>query len=216
LVLPQRTVKRIDACYNLLSGKHTRPPPCRFYLAWPHLWDKAQCYILEILHQSPQSETPPTRNPAPKSFSETSPLQKPTSLVRWIVVNYPYTHCISPSRSLILHSRIWSANNRLRPPQKCLRLAQPPNDWCWSICSQHEKMGLCGSDLCECGKVETALHILHDRTKFKPLCHIYEVDPALLEYLVKNQNSEYEIRSILNVSLLCKLRLAFTVLVYHG
>jgi len=36
-------------------------------------------------------------------------------------------------------------------------------------------MGLCGSDMCECGKVQTALHILHDCTKFKPPCHIYEL-----------------------------------------
>jgi len=42
-------------------------------------------------------------------------------------------------------------------------------------------IGLCGSDLCECGKVETAHHILHDCTKFKPPCHINEMDnPALV------------------------------------
>jgi len=27
-------------------------------------------------------------------------------------------------------------------------------------------MGLCGSDLCECGEVRTAHHVLHDCTKF--------------------------------------------------
>jgi len=42
-------------------------------------------------------------------------------------------------------------------------------------------IGLCGSDLCERGKVETAHHILHDCTKFKPPCHINEMDnPALV------------------------------------
>jgi len=49
-------------------------------------------------------------------------------------------------------------------------------------------MGLCGSDLCECGKVQTAHHILHDCTKFKPPCHINEVDnPAILEYLTQSK-----------------------------
>jgi len=49
-------------------------------------------------------------------------------------------------------------------------------------------MGLCGSDLYECGKVQTAHHILHDCTKFKPPCHIDEVDnPALLERLTQSK-----------------------------
>jgi len=49
-------------------------------------------------------------------------------------------------------------------------------------------MDLCGSDLCECGKVETAHHNLHDCTKFKPPCHINEVDnPAFLEYLTQSK-----------------------------
>ena len=49
-------------------------------------------------------------------------------------------------------------------------------------------MGLCGSDLCECGKVQTAHHILHDCTKFKPPCHINEVyNPAILEYLTQSK-----------------------------
>jgi len=44
-----------------------------------------------------------------------------------------------------------------------------------------------GSCLCECGKVQTAHHILHDCTKFKPSCRIDEADnPALLENLVKS------------------------------
>jgi len=47
-------------------------------------------------------------------------------------------------------------------------------------------MGLCGTDWCECGKVQTAHHILHDCTIFKPPCHINEVDnPAILEYLTQ-------------------------------
>jgi len=49
-------------------------------------------------------------------------------------------------------------------------------------------MGLCGSNFRECGKVQTAHHILHDCTKFKPLCHINEVDsPVLLEYLTRSK-----------------------------
>ena len=48
-------------------------------------------------------------------------------------------------------------------------------------------MGLCGSDMCECGKVQTAHQILLDCTKFKRPCHISEVDnPTLLEYLAKS------------------------------
>ena len=36
--------------------------------------------------------------------------------------------------------------------------------------------------------MQTAHNILHDCTKFKPLCHIYEVDNhALLEYLAKSK-----------------------------
>ena len=49
-------------------------------------------------------------------------------------------------------------------------------------------MGLFSSDLCECGKVQTAYYILHDCTKFKPPCHINEVDnPALLENLTHSK-----------------------------
>ena len=49
-------------------------------------------------------------------------------------------------------------------------------------------ISLCGSDLCECGKVQTAHHILHDCTKLKPPCHINEVDnPAILEYLTQSK-----------------------------
>ena len=49
-------------------------------------------------------------------------------------------------------------------------------------------MGLCGSDLCECGKVQAAHHILHDCTKFKPPCQISKVDnTALLEYLTQSK-----------------------------
>jgi len=41
-------------------------------------------------------------------------------------------------------------------------------------------MGLCGTALCECGKVQTAHHILHGCNQSKPPCHIYEMDkPAL-------------------------------------
>jgi len=48
-------------------------------------------------------------------------------------------------------------------------------------------MDLCGSDMCECGKVQTAHQILLDCTKFKRPCHISEVDnPTLLEYLAKS------------------------------
>ena len=48
-------------------------------------------------------------------------------------------------------------------------------------------MGLCGSNLCECGKVQTAHHILYGCTKLKPPCHIDEVDnPALLKYLTQS------------------------------
>jgi len=51
-----------------------------------------------------------------------------------------------------------------------------------------KSMGLCGSDLYECGKVQTAHHILHNCTKFKPPCHINEVDnPAILEYLTQSK-----------------------------
>ena len=55
-------------------------------------------------------------------------------------------------------------------------------------------MGLCGSDLCECGKVQTAHHILHDSTKFKPPCLIYEADyAALLEYHAKSSSDQHVI-----------------------
>jgi len=41
--------------------------------------------------------------------------------------------------------------------------------------------------------VQTAHHILHDCTKFKPPCHINEVDnPAILEYLT-NQSSDQHV-----------------------
>jgi len=50
------------------------------------------------------------------------------------------------------------------------------------------RKGLCGSDLFERGKVQTAHHILHDCTIFKPPNHIYEADnPVFLEYLVKSK-----------------------------
>jgi len=46
------------------------------------------------------------------------------------------------------------------------------------------------AQICECSKVQTAHHIMHNCTKFKLPCLIYEMDnPILLEYLVKSQSS---------------------------
>ena len=104
------------------------------------------------------------------------------------VVKYRYTHHINPSSS-----PIFIPTFDLQPPGCDL----PRNAWVhlnrlrtgFSLFVVNMKtMGLCGSDLCECGKMQTAHHILHDCTKFKSPCHIYEVDnPALLEYLVKSR-----------------------------
>jgi len=49
-------------------------------------------------------------------------------------------------------------------------------------------MDLCSLDLCDCGNVQTAHHIRHYYTKFKPPCHVYGVgNPVLLEYLVESK-----------------------------
>jgi len=48
--------------------------------------------------------------------------------------------------------------------------------------SMNNIMGLCVSDLWKCSKVQSAHHMLHGCSKFKPPCHVYEVDnPALLK-----------------------------------
>ena len=51
-------------------------------------------------------------------------------------------------------------------------------------------MDLCGSELYECRKVQTAHHILHDCTKFKHPCHINEVDNLLFWNTLPNQSSD--------------------------
>ena len=51
-------------------------------------------------------------------------------------------------------------------------------------------MGLCGSDLCECGKLQTEHHILHDCTKFKPPCHIIWWTTLLFWNALPNQSSD--------------------------
>jgi len=56
-----------------------------------------------------------------------------------------------------------------------------------------ELMGLCGLDLCECGKVQTAHHILHDCTKFKPPCHINEAENLLFWNTLPNQSSDQHV-----------------------
>jgi len=48
-------------------------------------------------------------------------------------------------------------------------------------------VGLCGSGLCKCGKVQTAHRILHDGTTFKPPYHIHEVDNLALWNLAKSK-----------------------------
>jgi len=92
-VMPQRshkthrcTFKRADACYHWPPTKHNHL--LLAHSIWHNLiWDKAQCFMLEALHQSPRSETSPSRNSVPKTFSETSPLQEISSLLCGIVVN---------------------------------------------------------------------------------------------------------------------------------
>ena len=57
-------------------------------------------------------------------------------------------------------------------------------------------MGLCGPDLCECGKVQTTHHILQDCIIFKPPYDIYQLDnPALLYNNLLTQSSHYQRRS---------------------
>jgi len=81
-VLKQISVITGDPLERRARGNclHCRPP---FNPALP-TWDKAQSFMLQTLHKSLQSETSPTRNPAPKTMSRT--LHKITSL-RGIVVN---------------------------------------------------------------------------------------------------------------------------------
>ena len=75
----RRTFKRVNACYHWLPTKHT-------HLFLDHsighhsTWDKAQCFMLETLHQSPQYETSPTRNSVPKVISWMSSLQITSSI----------------------------------------------------------------------------------------------------------------------------------------
>jgi len=54
-------------------------------------------------------------------------------------------------------------------------------------------MGLYGSDSCECGKVQTAHHILHDCTKFIRPCHINEVITLLFWNTLPNQSSDQNV-----------------------
>jgi len=73
-VVPQRshkthrcTFKRVDARYHWLPTKHTL---LLAHSIWHYpIWDKEQCFMLETLHQSPQSETSSTRNSVPKTHS---------------------------------------------------------------------------------------------------------------------------------------------------
>jgi len=52
------TFKRVDARYHWQPTKHTHLLFTHSICHYP-IWDKAQCFMLETLHQSPQSETSP-------------------------------------------------------------------------------------------------------------------------------------------------------------
>ena len=68
-------------------------------------------------------------------------LEETSTLLSGIVVNLRGTNHTNPCSSPILHSCIRPTTTRLRRPQKYLCSAQPPEDWCWPICSQHEING---------------------------------------------------------------------------
>jgi len=70
-----------------------------------------------------------------------SPLQKMSSLLCGVVVNYRYTYHTNPSSSPILHDYIRPTTTKLQPPQKCLDSAPSPEGLCWLICGQHENNG---------------------------------------------------------------------------
>jgi len=102
--------------------------------------------------------------PSPKCLRSRKPLR---SFVEWLSINgEPTTPIPAALQSFIpafgpqppgcdLPRNAWVQLNRLRTGV----------GW---FAANMKLMSLCSSDLCECGKVQTAHHILHDCTKFKP------------------------------------------------
>jgi len=81
----------MSRCLLSLAACETHPPfSCPFHLP-PHHLRQSAVLILERLHQSTQSEKSLTWKNLPKSTSKTSPIQKTTSLLCGIVVNYFFT-----------------------------------------------------------------------------------------------------------------------------
>ena len=149
------SIKRVDACYHWLPTKHTHILIAHFI--WYHPTSgEAQ------LHQRPQSKTSLTRNSVPKTISEMSPLQKTSSFLRGIVVNCRYTHHTNPSGFPIFHCRIWSTTTRLRPLRNAWVQLNRLRTGVGRFVANMKSMGLCGSHLCKCGKVQKTPNILHD------------------------------------------------------
>ena len=147
----------------------------------------AQCFMLETLHQTPNPkhllhETLYLKL-SPKRLCSRKPLR---SFVELLSINGDPTTPIPPALQSFIPAFGQQPPCCDFPRNACVQL----NDLKTGVgrfAANMKLMGLWGSDLCECGKVQTAHHILHDCTKFKHPWHINEVDnPAILEYLTQS------------------------------
>jgi len=193
-VVPQRshkthrcTFKRVDARYHWLPTKHSpsflpilsgiTPSETRRSASCLKLYTKA-LNPKHLLHETLYLEPPPKRlrsRKPPRSFVELLSINgEPTTPIPAALQSFTPSFGPQPP-GCDLPRNAWIQLIRLRTGVG------------WFAASM-KLMDFFGSDLCECGKVQTAHHILHDCTKFKPPCHINEADnPAILEYLTQSK-----------------------------
>jgi len=174
-------------CVLSLADYEAHPPlSCPFYLTWSQLRQDSCASCLKLYTKTLNPNISYTKLSFKKTPSKHFRSRKPH---RSFVVLLSTTGTPTTPTPPALQSSTHAFDTQ---PPGCDLLR---NAWAQLIrlrtgvgqfAANMKTLGLRLSDLCECGKMQTAHHILHGCTRFKPLCHIYVVDNlALLEYLVK-------------------------------
>jgi len=183
-VVPQRshkahrcTFKRVDAHYHWLpAGDKISPTsflPILSGITPPKKRHSASCLKLYSKTFNPKHLLHKTMylKPSPQSLRSRKPLR---SFVELLLTNGEPTTPIPPTLQSFIPAFGPQPPGCDLPRNAGVQLNRLRTG-VGRFADNMKLFGVCGSDLCVCGKVQTAHHILHDQTKFKPPCHIYEV-----------------------------------------
>ena len=169
----------MNRCKLSLAACEAHPPPsCPFYLAFPYLRHGA------VLHAWNVMSKPSIRNISYTKLCTQNLLLNVSAPGNLFA---PLWNCCQltrnqPHQSLQLSLQSFIPTHLAHNHQVATSPEMPGFSWTalrtgvGRFVANMKIMDLSCSNLCECGKVQTAHHILHDCTTFKPPCHIYEVD----------------------------------------